>query len=121
MTIMSAVSLASEIGAGAIHDPAEVGAEADVMTMLPDSRVIEADLFGAGRRRPGSARIDMSSGAAQRTVVFGQHLARHDVRPIDATASGGIRGALREGLERNAWDCGAGQSERDLAQSLRRE
>src|SRR5690554_6280543 len=68
-----------------------------VITMLPDSPVVETAVLGntdsAGLisdLAPGSIVVDMSSSAPLRTVALGERLAKHGIALVDAPVSGGV-------------------------------
>lgn len=74
---------------------AAVGRKADVIiTVLPNSGVVEAVLFGEGglapALEPGAIVIDMTSGIPTRTQQFSERLAGQGVVLFDAPISGGV-------------------------------
>lgn len=78
-----------------VESLAEVGQNSDVViTVLPNSDVVEAVLFGAGglanSLKPGSIVIDMTSGVPTRTQSFCERLATQGVVLFDAPISGGV-------------------------------
>ena len=83
-------------GAGATAaDPATIARNADtIITMLPDSLVVEAVLSGPDgilpRLRPGTVIIDMSSGDPVRTRALALEVERVGGRLVDAPVSGGV-------------------------------
>lgn len=77
---------------------AELGKRADiVITMLPNSAIVDDVLFGAGALasvlRSGTTVIEMSSGVPSATRAIGQRLAQMGVRLVDAPVSGGVKRA----------------------------
>jgi len=79
---------------------ADLAADAEaVITMLPDSDIVEAVVMGRGvdspdrlvdALTPGKILIDMSSSAPTRTRALGAALADFGVAMIDAPVSGGV-------------------------------
>src|SRR5690554_5027070 len=74
---------------------AAVGRDVDVViTVLPNSDIVEAVLFGEGGLapvlKPGSIVIDMTSGIPTRTQGFAERLADQGVVLFDAPISGGV-------------------------------
>ncbi|MFC4352564.1 NAD(P)-dependent oxidoreductase [Fodinicurvata halophila] len=68
-----------------------------VITMLPDSPVVEAAVLGTADSpglvaglEPGAVVVDMSSCAPLRTVALGDRLAEHGIAMVDAPVSGGV-------------------------------
>lgn len=78
--------------------PDELAARSDVIiTMLPDSGIVETVLFGdngvAAGLTPDAIVVEMSSGIPDRTIGFASRLAERGAGLIDAPVSGGVRGA----------------------------
>lgn len=89
---------ASEVG-GTAQSLSELGRQADVViTMLPNSAIVEDVVFGAGglasSMRAGSTLIEMSSGIPSATASIGERLAQRDVKVLDAPVSGGVKRAV---------------------------
>jgi 3-hydroxyisobutyrate dehydrogenase len=87
--------LADEIGGDVAETPAALaGMTETVVTMLPNSAIVEAVLFGetglAGVAPKGLTVIEMSSGDPNATIGFGAKLAEQGVQLIDAPVSGGV-------------------------------
>lgn len=75
--------------------PADIGPWADiVVTMLPDSKIVEKVLFGddglAASLRAGSLVIEMSSGVPDATRALAVRLGEAGLAMIDAPVSGGV-------------------------------
>lgn len=93
-----AAALAEEAG-GTPASPREMGGRADVIiTMLPNSAIVEQVLLGpdgalAGMRA-GSAVVEMSSGDPVRTRVIAAAARERGVRFVDAPVSGGVPRAV---------------------------
>ena len=72
-----------------------------VITMLPDSAVVEEGLFNDGgvaaAMKPGGLVIEMSSGVPARTIAIGERLGKVDLRIVDAPVSGGLEDAALAG------------------------
>jgi 3-hydroxyisobutyrate dehydrogenase len=67
-----------------------------IITMLPDSAIVEAVLTGGGVAAAASLNtlfIDMSSSEPLRSRQLGKHLENQGMRYLDAPVSGGVRGA----------------------------
>ncbi len=72
-----------------------------VITMLPDSTIIDAVVRTEGlgdAMAPGSTLIDMSTAVPSRTVALARWLAEREVAMLDAPVSGGVAGAARGSL-----------------------
>jgi 3-hydroxyisobutyrate dehydrogenase len=74
-------------------------ADADlVITMLPDSGVVDATVAGpqglAGLLRPGATIVDMSSSEPARTRALAQRLDALGIAMLDAPVSGGVKRAV---------------------------
>jgi len=88
-----------EYSAGRAERLAEVAAGADVVvTMLPDSGIVGAVLFGDGDNvadhlTSGATVIEMSSGVPDATIGFGVRLSERGIGLIDAPVSGGVKRA----------------------------
>ena len=72
-----------------------------VITMLPDSEIVEGVIFGvdnfpgiAPKLKPGSVVIDMSSSDPMRSRALGASLKKMDLIYLDAPVSGGVRRAI---------------------------
>lgn len=77
----------------------EVASRCDVViTMLPDSGIVERVLFAedglAAAMKPSSLVLEMSSGAPTKTVELGKRLERHKIEMCDAPVSGGVARAV---------------------------
>jgi 3-hydroxyisobutyrate dehydrogenase len=80
--------------------------ELDVLiTMLPNSDIVEKVLFGAGEEtglahalRKGAVVIDMSSSEPARSRDLGTDLDKMGLRYLDAPVSGGVKGATAGSL-----------------------
>lgn len=75
--------------------PSEIGAWADVIvTMLPDSKIVDAVLFGAlgaaENLRNGAIIVEMSSGVPDATRGLAERLSGMGVDLVDAPVSGGV-------------------------------
>ncbi|OGL58591.1 MAG: hypothetical protein A3J27_10945 [Candidatus Tectomicrobia bacterium RIFCSPLOWO2_12_FULL_69_37] len=80
------------------RDLADLAARAGVViTMLPDSGVVEKVVLGPGgladHLAPGKLIIDMSSSYPARTKVLAETLARKGIHLIGSPVSGGVSGA----------------------------
>jgi 3-hydroxyisobutyrate dehydrogenase len=90
----------AEIGGQHASSPREAATAADILiTMLPDSRIVEAVLFdgpdsAANSLARGSIVIEMSSGAPGKTMQFAERLAERGIAMIDAPVSGGVQRAV---------------------------
>lgn len=89
-----AAEVATELGATAVASPQALGADLDALVlMVPDGNVVRQLLVTdgmAGRLRPGSTVIDMSSSAPTGTLVMGGELAAMGLHMLDAPVSGGV-------------------------------
>jgi 3-hydroxyisobutyrate dehydrogenase len=72
-----------------------------VITMLPDSEIVEGVIFGvdnfpgiASKLKSGSVIIDMSSSEPMRSRALGTSLKKMDLIYLDAPVSGGVRRAI---------------------------
>lgn len=88
-------ALSGELGARPASDPAELGqACRTVITMLPNSDVVEAVIFGprglAEGLAAGATVIEMSSGIPARTRAIHARLADQGAHLFDAPVSGGV-------------------------------
>jgi len=96
------VHLAVTDGAEAAESLAALGARCrTVITMLPDSTIIDAvvRVQGLGNAMmPGSTLIDMSTAVPARTVALARWLAEREISMLDAPVSGGVAGAERGSL-----------------------
>lgn len=85
-------------GASAAASLAGLAAADLVITMLPDSSVVDATVTGPGglapALRPGSTVIDMSSSEPARTRALAQALQAQGIAMLDAPVSGGVRRAV---------------------------
>ncbi len=85
-------------GATAAASLAALGEAELVITMLPDSNVVDATVSGpqglASRLRPGSTIVDMSSSEPARTRALAQQLLAQGIAMLDAPVSGGVRRAV---------------------------
>ncbi|MAY89347.1 MAG: hydroxyacid oxidoreductase [Pseudooceanicola sp.] len=87
--------LADEIGGDVAEIPAALaGMTETVVTMLPNSAIVQAVLFGetglASAAPKGLTVVEMSSGDPNATIGFGAKLAEQGVQLIDAPVSGGV-------------------------------
>lgn len=86
-------------GAQAADSPADLARRcATVITMLPDSTIIDSVVRTEGlgeAMTPGSTLIDMSTAVPARTVALARWLAERGVGMLDAPVSGGVAGAER--------------------------
>jgi 3-hydroxyisobutyrate dehydrogenase len=87
--------IATELEAKAATSPEEIGAWADiVVTMLPDSKIVETVLFGETgvlkTLSSGKIIVEMSSGVPNMTRAFAERAAGKDIRLCDAPVSGGV-------------------------------
>ena len=85
-------------GAAAAPALAALGSADLVITMLPDSNVVEATVEGpqglASKLQPGSTIVDMSSSEPARTRALAQRLQAQGLAMLDAPVSGGVRRAV---------------------------
>ena len=80
------------------ESPAEVARQSDlIITMLPDSKAVQAVVLGLGKEdgmasamAPGSILVDMSSSAPLATRELGHRLTSKGVHMLDAPVSGGV-------------------------------
>jgi 3-hydroxyisobutyrate dehydrogenase len=78
----------------------EIGRHCDVViTMLPDSGIVEKVLFAEGSglaasMKPNSLVLEMSSGAPTKTVELGKRLSERGIDMSDAPVSGGVARAV---------------------------
>lgn len=91
--------VADDIGARVVPDAATLAREAGrVISMLPDSAIVEAMVFGpAGLAEgggPGTLLIEMSSGDPSVTVDIAKRLEGRGIRVVDAPVSGGVTRAI---------------------------
>jgi 3-hydroxyisobutyrate dehydrogenase-like beta-hydroxyacid dehydrogenase len=91
------------LGAHIADSPCGVAVASDVViTMVPDTAVVEQVLFGlngaAGGLKPGAVVIDMSTISPTATVEFGKRLEALGCSMLDAPVSGGPTGAIEGGL-----------------------
>jgi 3-hydroxyisobutyrate dehydrogenase len=89
----------AECGGRAAASLAETGRGADfLVTMLPNSGVVEDVLFGAEplaqHLSPKALVVEMSSGAPQKTVAIAERLKALGIPLIDAPVSGGVARAV---------------------------
>jgi 3-hydroxyisobutyrate dehydrogenase len=93
-----ATAFSHEVGGKAASVAADLWSCDVIITMLPNSNIVEDVLFGAGAvaegMRPGSIVIEMSSGAPQKTVAMGGKLEQAGIGMIDAPVSGGVSRAV---------------------------
>jgi len=97
-----AAKFAAEVGGLDAGSLAALGAACDVViTMLPNSAIVEEVLFGqdgkdglAAHMRKGGLIIEMSSGVPSRTVAMAPRLAEYGLAIIDAPVSGGVKRAV---------------------------
>jgi len=88
-----------ESGAQLASSPRDVAAASDVViTMLPDTAVVEEVLFGDTGVASGAKRvstvIDMSTISPSATIEFGRRLEALGCDMLDAPVSGGPKGAI---------------------------
>jgi 3-hydroxyisobutyrate dehydrogenase len=92
--------VASHTGAVAAANAAALAPCDVVITMLPDSDVVDAVVLGGDDAgliallRPGTVVIDMSSSAPLRTRALAARLADAGLRFLDAPVSGGVKRAV---------------------------
>ncbi|WP_280860594.1 NAD(P)-dependent oxidoreductase [Pararhodobacter sp. SW119] len=91
--------VAEEVGARAATDPAGVARQAGrIITMLPNSAVVEQVILGAGglaeAAPSGTLLIEMSSGDPSVTRNLSERLEEKGVRIMDAPVSGGVPRAI---------------------------
>jgi 3-hydroxyisobutyrate dehydrogenase len=94
-----AAQFAKETGGEAALSLAALGSQADVViTMLPNSVIVEDVLYGAGglaaSLRPGTTLIEMSSGIPSATRALSARLIEQGIHTIDAPVSGGVKRAV---------------------------
>lgn len=87
--------VAESVGARAAATPAEVAATArHVITMLPNSAIVEEVMFGpaglASAAAPDTVLADMSSGQPEHTVRLAERAPAAGIAMIDAPVSGGV-------------------------------
>lgn len=90
---------AREVGGRAAASLAALAAESDiVITMLPNSEIVEQVLFApegvAAGLKKGAIVVEMSSGVPMQTAAMGRRLAERGIAMIDAPVSGGVRKAI---------------------------
>lgn len=96
-----AARFAAEVGGTASADLAGLAARSEiVVTMLPNSAIVETALFGPGDNlttglRPGTIVLEMSSGAPAKTVALAARLRQAGVDLVDAPVSGGVSRAVK--------------------------
>src|SRR4051812_10329228 len=94
-----AAAFVSDVGGHLAASPREAASGRDVLiTMLPDSSVVEAVLFNGTAcafdgLRQGAVVIEMSSGAPGKTKQFASRLAERGIHMLDAPVSGGVQRA----------------------------
>jgi 3-hydroxyisobutyrate dehydrogenase len=92
---------AREVGGTASGDLAGLAARSEiVVTMLPNSAIVETALFGPGDSlaaglRAGAIVLEMSSGAPAKTVALAARLREAGVDLVDAPVSGGVSRAVK--------------------------
>ncbi len=95
-----AARFVAEIGGSrALTPKAAVEGRDIVITMLPDSKIVEAVLFAgpdcaALAMNPGAILLEMTSGAPAKTQEFAARLAQQSIRTLDAPVSGGVARAI---------------------------
>jgi 3-hydroxyisobutyrate dehydrogenase len=86
--------LETEIGCKGAGSMSDFSHCRTVITMLPDSRAVEAVLFGSDGLssvlKPGALVIDMTSGVPAVTKRLAEQLAAKQISMIDAPVSGGV-------------------------------
>lgn len=97
-TPLRAASFARDVGGLAAASPSEAAAEVDyLITMLPNSAVVEAVLLGHDGAlttlNPGAIVIEMSSGAPGHTIRLSEQVDDKGSRLVDAPVSGGVERA----------------------------
>lgn len=112
--------LTKEHGIAPAATLAELGKQSDVViTILPNSAIVEDVLFGpqglASSLRRGAVVIEMTSGIPSQTVAFSQRLADQGVVLFDAPVSGGVPRARTGELTIMA---GGGQADIDAAMPI---
>lgn len=90
-----AAAFAQEHGLRPAESLAGLAGQSDaVITILPNSAIVEEVLFGQGGMAPalrrGAVVIEMTSGVPSKTVAFSERLARQGVALFDAPVSGGV-------------------------------
>lgn len=93
--------LAEHAGAQAADDAAGFAPADVVITMLPNSDIVDATVLGSGGEpgllgslRPGAVVIDMSSSQPMRSKALAEKLSAAGLRFLDAPVSGGVRRAV---------------------------
>ncbi len=88
-------------GTNVAGEMSDFGACSVVITMLPDSSVVELVVLGSATQaglapalRAGTCVIDMSSSEPRRTQALAQALAQRQLRFLDAPVSGGVKRAV---------------------------
>lgn len=90
----------NEVGAAACDTLSALAARSDiVITMLPNSQIVEQALFGtddclSAGLRSGALVLEMSSGSPAKTVQLECRLRDMDVGMVDAPVSGGVARAI---------------------------
>lgn len=87
--------LAARPGGTVAESPAAAAADADmIVTMLPNSRIVEAVLVGESgvlaALRPGAVVVEMSSGVPVETIRLAELVEQAGGRLVDAPVSGGV-------------------------------
>lgn len=92
---VAAAFLAAHPGARVASAPADFAAVDVLITMLPNSDIVDAVLGPlAGTLKRGAAVVEMSSADPNRTRAIAGRLAEHGVTLIDAPVSGGVKKAV---------------------------
>jgi 3-hydroxyisobutyrate dehydrogenase len=93
--------LAEHAGAAAAGNPEAFSNVEVVITMLPDSDVVDTVLLGQADHKglidilpPGATVIDMSSSQPMRSQALAQALTRRGLHFLDAPVSGGVKRAV---------------------------
>lgn len=86
---------ATEVGGQASRSLPELAQSCStIITMLPDSAIVEATLFSEGgvasHAGAGTLVIDMTSGVPDQTIRFAERLKEKGLELIDAPVSGGV-------------------------------
>lgn len=86
--------LEKETGCKPAASLADLAGGRTVITMLPDSKAVEAVLFGDGglaaMLKPGALLVDMTSGVPAVTKRLAEQLAAKQIGMVDAPVSGGV-------------------------------
>ena len=99
--VLRAAEFAGELGAKVLDGDAATDLDV-LITMLPNSSIVEAVLLGdggwAGKLKPGATVIDMSSSEPARSRALGEALEAMGLVYLDAPVSGGVGRAEKGSL-----------------------